>query len=85
MKRAGLHGVWIGVLVLVSVAHAGPEIAFNSSPLVFNPVVVGEDRDTTLVVKKIGLFDGFTRGCAWTHRFSGGKWAGCDPGGRFRW
>ena len=54
MKRAGLHSVWIGVLVLVSVAHAGPEIAFNPSPLVFNPVVVGEDRDTTLVVKNIG-------------------------------
>ena len=31
----------------MSVAHAGPEIAFN-------PVVVGEDRDTTLVVKNIG-------------------------------
>ena len=38
----------------MSVAHAGPEIAFNPSPLVFNPVVVGEDRDTTLVVKNIG-------------------------------
>ena len=42
------------MLVLVSVAHARPEIAFNPSPLVFNPVVVGEDRDTTLVVNNIG-------------------------------